>query len=210
MRHGLLPSDDGARVSRDERARWDHRYASGDYVPRRRPAPFLLEWLDRIPVGRALDVATGTGRNAFALAEAGYEVDAVDISTVAIERARAESQRRGREVNWLVADLDSDALPGDGYELITVLRYHSSRLWGRLKPALAPDGWILIEHHLQTHRSDAVGPKHKEFRLAPGELLQAFSDLRIVHYSESVEPSDDGNACSVIARFAACAGDPGW
>lgn len=197
-------------MSDDERARWDLRYASGEYVPRAHPSPFLLEWLDRIPVGRALDVATGTGRNAFALAEAGYEVDAVDISEVAIDRARAEAQRRGLDVNWWVADLDSDALPGRDYGLITVLRYHNPRLWAQLESALAPDGWVLIEHHLRTHRSDVGGPRDDAFRLAPGELLQAFDDLRVVHYSESVEPADNADTRLVIARLVACAGDPGW
>ncbi len=197
-------------MSDDERARWDLRYASGEYVPRAHPSPFLLEWLDRIPVGRALDVATGTGRNAFALAEAGYEVDAVDISEVAIDRARAEAQRRGLDVNWWVADLDSDALPGRDYGLITVLRYHNPRLWVQLESALAPDGWVLIEHHLRTHRSDVGGPRDDAFRLAPGELLQAFDDLRVVHYSESVEPADNADTRLVIARLVACAGDPGW
>jgi SAM-dependent methyltransferase len=197
-------------VSDDERVRWDHRYASGAYVPRTAPAPFLLEWLPRIPVGRALDVATGTGRNAFALAEAGFEVDAIDISGVAIDRARAQAQQHGLEINWLVADLDDDALPDRRYELITVLRYHNPRLWAPLAAALAPDGWILVEHHLQTHRRDVVGPRDDAFRLAPGELLRSFEELRVVHYSESVEPADDGEARYVIARFAACAGDPGW
>ena len=197
-------------MSEDERARWDDRYASGEYVPRSHPAPFLLEWLPRIPVGRALDIATGTGRNAFALAEAGHAVDAVDISTVAIDRARAQAQRRGLDINWLVADLDSDALPDRTYDLITVLRYRNPRLWARLESALAPDGWILIEHHLQTHRRDVAGPRHDAFRLAPGELMQTFADLRVVHYSERVEPADNADAFFVIARFVACAGDPGW
>ena len=197
-------------MSEDERARWDDRYASHEYVPRAHPAPFLLEWLPCIPVGRALDLATGTGRNAFALAEAGYEVDAVDISVVAIDRARAQAKRRGLEINWLVADLDDEALPDRRYELITVLRYRNARLWERLQSALAPDGWILIEHHLQTHREGVAGPRHDAFRLAPGELLEAFGDLRVVHYSERVEPADNVDAEFVIARFAACAGDPGW
>jgi SAM-dependent methyltransferase len=201
--------DPEAVVSQEERHRWDRRYAVGEYVPRAHPTPFLLEWLDRIPVGRALDVATGTGRNALALADAGYEVDAVDISAVAIDRARADGQRRGLEVNWVVADLDTEALPGDGYDLITVLRYRNLDLWPRLASAMAPDGWILIEHHLRTYRPGVVGPSDA-FRLAPGELLEAFGDLRVVHYSESVEPTDDGEALFVIARFAACAGDPGW
>jgi SAM-dependent methyltransferase len=197
-------------MSEEERARWDERYASGQYVPRTRPAPFLLEWLPRIPVGRALDIATGTGRNAFALAEAGYEVDAVDISGVAIDRARAQAQRRRLEINWLVADLDDDPPVDRRYDLITVLRYRNPRLWRWLESALAADGWILIEHHLQTHRRDVAGPRHDAFRLAPGELIHAFSGLRVVHYSESVEPADNADAFFVIARLVACAGDPGW
>jgi SAM-dependent methyltransferase len=197
-------------VSQDERSRWDRRYATGEYLPRTRPAPFLLEWLDRLPVGRALDVATGTGRNALALAEAGYAVDAVDISAVAIDLARTEAERRGLEVRWHVADLDTEPLPGDGYDLITVVRYRDPELWPRLVSALAPGGWILVEHHLRTHREDVVGPSDDAFRLAPGELLAAFGDLRVVHYTERVEPTDDGEGTFVIARLVACAGDPGW
>jgi tellurite methyltransferase len=197
-------------VSQDERVRWDRRYATGEYVPRTRPSPFLLEWLDRIPAGRALDVATGTGRNALALAEVGFEVDAVDISAVAIDRARGQAERRGLAVHWVVADLDTEPLPGDGYGLIAVLRYRNPELWPRLLTALAPDGWLLVEHHLQTHRGDVAGPNDEAFRLAPGELLDVFGDLRVVHYSERVEPTDDGDGLFVIARFVACAGDPGW
>jgi SAM-dependent methyltransferase len=197
-------------VSHDERVRWDERYASGAYVPRTQPSPFLLEWLERIPVGRALDLATGTGRNALALAQAGFAVDAVDISAVALDRARTEAERRGLEIRWVEADLDADPLPGEGYDLITVLRYHNPRLWPRLVAALAPDGWLLVEHHLQTSRQDVAGPRDAAFRLAPGELLEACRDLRIVCYVEDVEPTDDGQGHYVLARLAACAGDPGW
>lgn len=197
-------------MSYEERSKWDRRYAAGEYVPRIHPTPFLLEWLDHIPVGRALDVATGTGRNALALAQAGFEVDAVDISAVAIDRARAEVERRGLKVHWVVGDLGIDALPGEDYDLITVLRYRNLKLWPQLEAALGPDGWILIEHHLRTARKGVAGPSDDAFRLAPGELLQAFGDLRIVHYSEPVESSDDGEALYVIARVVACAGDPGW
>ena len=204
-------------MSQEERTKWDRRYGEGEYVPRTDPTPFLMEWLDRIPVGRALDIATGTGRNALALAAAGFEVDAVDISAVAIDRARAEADHRGLDVNWIVADLDSEPLPGDGYDLITVIRYRNRELWPRLTSALSPDGWILVEHHLVTQRQDAGGPPDPRFRLEPGELLEDFGALRIVHYSEAVEPADlptpddpDASGVFVIARMTACAGDPGW
>lgn len=197
-------------MSDEERQRWDRRYAEGEYVPRTQPTPFLVDWLPRIPTGRALDIATGTGRNALQLAAAGFDVVGLDISAVAIDRARAEAERRGLDVTWVTADLDVDPLPGDDYDLITVMRYRSPPLWPRLQAALAPDGWILVEHHLQTHLEDVAGPGDDAFRLAAGELLAAFADLRIVHYSEQVEPADDREARFAIARLVACAGDPGW
>lgn len=196
-------------MSDDERQRWDERYASGEYRPRTEASPFVLGWLDHVPRGPALDVATGTGRNAMALAEAGFDVDAVDISAVAIDRGREEAERRGLAISWHVADLDTDPLPRDGYSLVVVSRYRNRALWPRLATALAPDGWVLIEHHLRTHR-DVGGPPSDDFRLEPGELLEAFAGLRIVYYREVVEPADHGDGLFANARLAACAGDPGF
>lgn len=198
-------------MSTEERDAWNARYAEGRYTPRAETSPLLMEWLPSIPVGRALDVACGTGRTALHLAEAGFHVDAVDISEVAIAAGREEAARRGiASIDWSVADLDEADLPGEGYDLITVLRYRNEALWPRLRAALAPNGWIFVDHHLQTSL-DAGGPTNDEHRLAPGELLAAFQGFRILHYSERVEAADLGsNPQFVVARFVACAGDPGF
>ena len=39
------------------------------------PSPFLVENIDLLPKGRALDVAMGGGRNAVYLAKTGYETE---------------------------------------------------------------------------------------------------------------------------------------
>ncbi|MCH8990304.1 MAG: class I SAM-dependent methyltransferase [Acidobacteria bacterium] len=196
-------------MTETERENWDRRYAKGDYQPRTEPAPFLEEWLNRLPTGRALDVACGTGRNALRLAEVGYATEAVDISEVAIERARSEADRRGLTIEWRRADLDKIELPEARYDLITVIRYVNRDLWPRLVAALSPNGAVLIEHHLQT---EAVvdGPQSPEFRLRPQELLAAFRDLRIVYYSETLEPADRPNATFALARMVAYQGHRSW
>ena len=112
-------------MSESQGERWDRRYAEGDYRPRSLPSPFLEEWLEQLPVGRALDLACGTGRNAMRLAEAGYETDAIDVSQVAIERAKDQAADRGLAVNWQTADLDDVVLPESHYDLITVIRERS-------------------------------------------------------------------------------------
>ncbi len=195
------------QMSEAERVKWDQRYAEGDYRPRPWASPFLEEWLPRLGSGRALDVACGAGRNALALAAAGFDVEAVDISAVAIDMGRQAAADRGLEIDWRVADLDELSLPAGRYQLITVFRYRNRDLWPRLIPALAPDGWLLIEHHFRT-TADVAGPPD-DFRLEPQELLRAFAGLRIVHYQETIE-TDRSDLLFALQRMAACAGNPGF
>ena len=196
-------------MSESERQSWDRRYVTGEYQPRPHPAPFLEEWLDRIPPGRALDVACGAGRNALRLAEAGFEVEAVDISQAALDMAAAEASRRGLRLTFRQGDLDHLELDAGAYDLITVIRYRSRDLWPRLVEALAPDGWLLVEHHMTT-TLDVDGPSTADFRLDPQELLSACAGLRVVYYAESIEPADREGDRYAIARVVACKGDPGF
>lgn len=195
-------------MGRDEQRRWDERYATGDYRPRAEPSPFVVAAATRIPRGTALVLACGTGRNALYLAEVGFEVEAVDISKVAIDRARSEAERRGLSVTWHVADLDALELPEDTFDLVTMVRYVNRSLWPRAVAALTADGWLLSEQHLDTYRP-VLGPTGA-FRVTPGELLRAFADLRIVEYWEGVERADRDGAEAVLARVLACKGDPGF
>lgn len=194
-------------MTESAKAKWDSRYSAGDYKPRNKPSPFLEQWLPLIPVGRALDIACGAGRNALRLAEAGFKVDAVDISSVALEMAEAEAGKRGLAVNWRQADLSKFSGEKSAYNLITVFRFKEAGLWPKLLSSLSADGWIIIEHHLLTTK-DVGGPTDANFRIKPGELLQAFKGLRILHYTETVE-SERGEALANV-RIAACNGSPGW
>ena len=196
-------------MSEIERLDWEQRYQEGEYRPRTWPSPFLEEWIGRFPVGRALDVACGAGRNALRLAEAGFQVEAIDVSASAISMARAESVRRDLDVAWKVADLDDAELSASAYDVITMIRYVNRRLWPRLASALKPNGWMLIEHHMQT-TADVDGPSSPEFRLAPQELLEAFRSLRIVGYEEVLEPAKPDRKGYALARMVACKGNPGW
>ena len=200
-------------MTKEERLRWDERYNTGSYQPRPAASAFLESWIPRLPVGRSLDIACGAGRNALRLAQAGHDVEAIDISSSGIDMARAEAAKSGLEVAWVVADLDTYQLEEAAYDLITVIRYANPILWPRLAQSLAPDGWLLVEHHMQTEL-DVLGPTSSSFRLRPQELLEAFSSLRIIYYEEVIEPADHpadaGQGMYAVVRMVACNGDPGF
>lgn len=192
-----------------ERARWNERYASGEYRPQRAPSPLVEEAIARVGGGRALVLACGSGRNALRLAESGFEVTAVDISPVAIDMARVESEARGLVIEWRVADIEDLELPQAVFDLITMIRYVNRAVWPRLVDWLSVDGWLLMEQHLRTRRV-VIGPSD-HYRVGPGELLTAFSDLRVITYTESIGPTGATSpGLAATARLLACKGDPGW
>jgi SAM-dependent methyltransferase len=187
-----------------DRIKWDERYRAGAYADREHPSALIAEWEPRLPRGRALDVACGAGRNSLFLAATGRHVDAVDISAVALERARETAKVRKLQVHWIEADLDEDpaaALPCERYDLIVLIRYVNAKLLRALLERLAPNGMLLCEQHVES-REDVVGPKTPTFRLRRNELLRDVIGQKepgdtIVYYSEGPVTDPDGKRAAL-------------
>lgn len=72
--------------------------------------PELLEYLQGAPAGRALDLGCGTGTNSIRIAQAGWSVVGVDLSRIAIRRARRKA--RQKDLNVEFRRLNVAELPG--------------------------------------------------------------------------------------------------
>lgn len=179
-------------MSEADRAKWNERHRDG-YAAHGQPTPLLVQWIDRIPRGRALDLACGSGRNALYLAAAGFTVDAVDISNAALAIGRGRARAAGLQLNWIEQDLDEPLAESpdgpltlaDGYALVLVVRFTDLPLIRQLTDKLAPGGMLVTEQHIVT---DAVvgGPSDPAFRLQPGALRAVAEGLRILFYEEGI------------------------
>lgn len=190
-------------MSEEDRSKWDQRYAEDSYH-KGNPVRLLEEWLPRIPAGKALDVACGAGRNAIAMARAGFRVDAIDISSEGLKQARDAADALGLEINWIEHDLDDPFTFDRDYQLIIVLWYVDLSLINRLCACLAPGGYLICEEHLRSD-ADVVGPRSEEYRVAAGALRAAVGELEILHYAESIESNADAErvaSARVVARNA--------
>jgi 2-polyprenyl-3-methyl-5-hydroxy-6-metoxy-1,4-benzoquinol methylase len=92
-------------VSSMSSSEWDRRYAGKELLWTATPNRFLVAEVSDLPAGRALDLATGEGRNAVWLAEQGWRVTGVDFSRVALDKAAQLAHTRGVEVEWAASDL---------------------------------------------------------------------------------------------------------
>jgi len=182
-----------------DRARWDARYAGADQSVAPRAPDIVSEHLALLPMqGRALDVACGRGATAVWLAQQGLEVDAIDISPVAVAAAQqlaAANQVAHRLRAW-THDLD-DGLPRDlmtgrasgEFVLVVCQRFRDPNLYAALRAALAPRGLLAIS--VLSSVSGSAGP----FRAQPGELLGAFANLQVIAHREA-----DGEAHLLAQR----------
>lgn len=195
-------------MSDADRDKWERRYADGSCTARTHPTQLLEEWLPRLPRGRALDLACGAGRNALHMALAGYRVDAMDISSVALERGAGKAADLGVAVNWINVDLDAAELSPDSYDVVVVARYVNRGLTDTLVASLRDGGHLLYEQHLVTER-EVDGPRGHSFRLQPNELLEMFRPLRVLCYREGLMTDSDGRTMA-LAQLIACKGSPGY
>jgi SAM-dependent methyltransferase len=98
---------------------WNETYASNEPPPwdTGTPDPMLVEMVESgaIAPARTLEVGCGTGTNALYLADHGFDVVGVDISSIAIDSARARAQGRCR---FETSDFLNAAPPGGRFDFV--------------------------------------------------------------------------------------------
>jgi len=183
----------------DDRERWNEKYSTDDeFELPEDPIPELARRIDALPDGRALDVATGTGRNARFVASHGYDVDAVDVSDEALDRAAAAAEREGVDgVTWIRSDIDDFGFEPSAYDVITVSFFAALEHLPELKEALAPGGVLIYEHHLRSSDPVDLGPSSDRYRYRSNDLLRACLDLTILTYRERIRTDDEGRTQAV-------------
>ncbi len=164
----------------EDKERWEERYKKGWRSSLHKT---LVDFYSLAQVGRALELACGTGENALFLASKGFLVDAIDISCNAIKIAKEEAKRRGLEVNFICADLENYKLSEDTYHLVINFYYLSRDLCPQIVKALKVGGILIFETY--NHRHTSLRPDfNPNYLLKEGELLDLFKDLEIIHYRE--------------------------
>jgi dihydroneopterin aldolase len=173
------------------------------------PARFLVQQLQRLPKGRVLDVASGSGRHALFLASLGNQVDAVDREEQALARLSASARiRHLTSISSRVLDLEQQPpqelhLGHEAYDAVVVFFYLNRPLFPHLIDALKPGGVLLYETFTVDNHVQRQHPKRREFCLAHSELLRLTSGLRILHYDEGLHEGMSGSECVYTAQLAA-------
>lgn len=147
-----------------EQDAWEDRYRAHTSLWSGRPNAQLVAEAAGLTPGRALDVGCGEGADAIWLAERGWHVTAVDIATVALERAAAHGAHVADRITWTHADLRVTSPEAGAYDLVTAQYMHlpgdlRRELYPRLAAAVAPGGTLLIAGHHPSHLDEHDHPR---------------------------------------------------
>jgi len=105
----------------EQTAEWDAMYSERDGAMwSGRPNGRLVAEVGTLTPGRVLDVGCGEGADAIWLAQRGWTVTAIDISDVAVSRARETARRNGATVEWLCGDALQVPFPARSFDLVSM------------------------------------------------------------------------------------------
>lgn len=103
------------------RPSWNESYASGQAPwDTGRPEPVLVELVasGSIKPVSTLEIGAGTGTNAIWLAERGFDVLGVDVSPLALERARAKMEGRALSCRFATLDFLVEVPTGGPFQFV--------------------------------------------------------------------------------------------
>jgi cyclopropane fatty-acyl-phospholipid synthase-like methyltransferase len=156
---------------------WNATYSERPTIWSGRPNAQLVAEAAVLSPGSALDVGCGEGADAVWLAQRGWDVTAVDISSVAIDRARQHALDAGVEVTFEVRDLMTAPPSRASYDLVSAQFFHladpeRSIFMRALGDATRPGGRLLVVGHCVT---PSMPPTNLDRFFTPDEITALFS-----------------------------------
>ncbi len=182
-------------MAEEDKKRWNEKYRNNPTSDH--PVTLITEYAKLATGRQALDIACGMGRNSKYLALIGFEVDALDISSVAIDALGGIPHIHPIEV-----DFDHYALPKNRYDLIICTYFLKRELFPKITEALVDGGIFLFETFLY-HPKNEKAPSNPAFLLNEGELEIVFDhEYEILHLREYWDTDLQGNKTMKAAMVA--------
>ena len=204
---------DKRSASAAQAAEWDARYSERDGAKwSGRPNGRLLAEAASLTPGRALDVGCGEGADAIWLARSGWTVTAIDISAVAVIRAREAAGLAGATVAWVCGDALRTPFRAGSFDLVSMQYPALPKAAGQaavraLLGTVRPGGLLLAVYH---DLDDEHRERMKSHGVDPADYVGADDLARLLDDGFTVErhavepridpPPDTPHVADIVLR----------
>lgn len=181
----------GKRKNAENNQFWDQKFANNNYIYGKAPARFLAKNYDYIPNGaKVLDIGMGEGRNAVYLATKGYKVVGIDISSVAIKKARLLASEFGVRIETVHQSISDYKVEKNSIDAIICFYFVDREIVKNLMSWLKPGGVLIYEGYTLKEK-EINGMKEKDsYMLKEDELLSMFPGFKILKYEQPLHQKE--------------------
>ncbi|MBA4176528.1 MAG: SAM-dependent methyltransferase [Leptothrix sp. (in: Bacteria)] len=198
---------------RDAAATWNQRFSREGWLFGREPNNFLRERVALLPAAaRVLCVADGEGRNSVWLARQGFEVQAFDVSDVAVAKAARLAAEAGVSVDHQVGDFDTWPWPEQAFDAVVAIFIQFAdpamrvRQFAHLQRCLKPGGLLLLQGYTPRQLElKTGGPGVLSHLYTAAMLREAFAAMDIVELVEYEAVLSEGTGHSGPSALAGLA-----
>lgn len=158
-----------------------------DQLKEPQPNPRLKDLSTYLNGGTALDLACGLGGNSLFLARMNYQVEAIDISDVAITYIQEQAEKNQLNIQPRVGDiteLTNLHWQDSTFNLIVISYYLDRSLFPVVKSLIKEDGYLFMETFYQSPQNENQGISN-QYKLQPKELLAEFGDWTVLFFEEN-------------------------
>ncbi len=172
-----------------QRISWNRRYRDPKPNFNTDPNNFLVEAVQGVEPGSALDIHMGQGRNTVFLATKGWDVTGFDISEDGIRAAQTLANQRGVRIRAIVQSHEEFEFGTDKWDLVAMIYtlVPIQDFAEQIMESLKPGGLLVVEGY--------AGEKNR--------LPRLFNGLQILRYEDTVGFSDWGGENTHLVRLLA-------
>lgn len=186
---------------------WDDRYAqaaaANASVWSLEPNAWVAATAGSLEPGSAVDLGAGEGRNALWLASLGWEVTAVDFSSVGLATGASRAKSLGLDIEWVTADATA-FIAADQVDLVVAayLQLPASAValaLGNAVGYLAPGGTLAVIGHDRDNLTRGVGgPQDPAVLYTVDALLSIAAGLHVIECRQFERQTAAGVAIDTV------------
>lgn len=189
---------------------WNERFAVEEYVYGKEPNRFFKEQIDKLTPGKILMLAEGEGRNGVYAAKLGWQVDAVDLSEKAKEKALVLAAENGVPINYEISFLDEYQFKDDTYDAVGIFFLHltdeeTERIAEKAIKSLKPGGKLIVEVYEKDQlKYNSGGPRVPELLYSLEDFMNYFNELDFDLFKKEIVSLSEGplhNGEAAVIRF---------